>query len=85
MEYLSFILIILFLAFLLLLFARIEKRTKNKWRKTAYDLLEMEGPAREDIFKTIKYLRLYGGRIRRDKEFKQLIERLHDKLESLPE
>ena len=83
MEYLSFILIILFLVFLLFLCNRIEKGIKNKWRKTAYDILEMAKPDREEILKTIKHLRLYGGRIRRDKEFKQIIERLQDKLERL--
>jgi cbb3-type cytochrome oxidase subunit 3 len=85
MEYVVFILIILFLVFLLVLLSRIEKRTKNHWRKTAYAILEMKDPAREDILKTIKNLRLYGGRIKRDQEFKQLIERLQDKLEGLPE
>ena len=83
MEYLSFILIILFLVFLLFLCNRIEKGIKNKWRKTAFDILEMANPNKEDILKTIKHLRLYGGRIRRDKEFKQIIERLQDKLERL--
>ena len=76
MEYLTFILIVLFLVFLLVFLSRIEKRTKNKWRKSAYDILEMDIPAKEDIIKTIKYLRIYGGRYRRDKEFIQLIERL---------
>ena len=81
MEYLTFILVILFLAFLLFSLSRIEKRTKNRWRKTAYELLEKKKPAREDILNTIKNLRLYGGRFLRDKEFIQLIERLQSRLE----
>ena len=80
MEYLTFVLVILFLAFLLFVLARIEKGTKNKWRKTAYDLLEMKKPERVEVLKTIKHLRLYGGRIRKDKEFMQLISRLQDRL-----
>jgi len=83
MEYVIFILLILFLGFLLILIAGIDRRTKNKWRKTAYGLLENEHPDRKEIVKAIKNLRLYGGRIRRDKEFKQLITRLHDRLDSI--
>ena len=80
MEYVTFILLILFLGFLLVLLARIDRRTKNKWRKSAYDLLEIGNPDPQEIVKTIKHLRLYGGRIRRDKEFIQLITRLQEKL-----
>ena len=83
MEYLIFGLIILFLVFVLLLITRLDGRIKNKWRKSAYSLLEMANPDSEEIIKTIKNLRLYGGRIRRDKELKQLIARLHDKLASI--
>ena len=80
MEYLTFVLLILFLVFLLFVLARVEKGTKNKWRKTAYDLLETAKPDRAELLKTIKHLRLYGGRLRKDKEFMQLISRLQDKL-----
>jgi len=83
MEYVTFILLILFLAFLFILLTRVDKRTKNKWRKNAYDLLEMNRPDPEEVIKTIKYLRLYGGRIRRDKEFIQLVMRLQEKLDSI--
>ncbi len=83
MEYVPFILLILFLAFVLILIARIEKRTKNKWRKNAYSLLETAKPDPQEIIKTIKNVRLYGGRMRRDKEFKQLIARLQEKLDSI--
>jgi hypothetical protein len=85
MEYLTFILLIMFLVFLLFVIARIEKGTKNKWRKSAYDLLEAETPDQEELLKTIKHLRLYGGRIRKDKEFMQLISRLQDRLASIEE
>lgn len=83
MEYVPFILLILFLAFVLILLARIDKRTKNKWRKNAYSLLETAKPDPQEIIKTIKNVRLYGGRMRRDKEFKQLIARLQEKLDSI--
>lgn len=82
MEYVSFILVILVLIFLLYLLNRLDKRTKNKWRKSAYDLLEMENPDKNEVINTIKYLRLYGGRIRKDKEFVQLVARLQDKLDT---
>lgn len=83
MEYVAFVLLILFLALVLILLARLDRRTKNKWRKNAYDLLEMSNPDSEEIVKTIKNLRLYGGRIRRDKEFQQIISRLHEKLDAI--
>jgi len=83
MDYLVFILLILFLIFVLILLSRIDQRTRNKWRKSAYDLLEMEIPDREEVLKTIKHLRLYGGRIRRDKESQQLISRLHERLDAM--
>ena len=85
MEYVPLILMLLFLVFLLFLITGIDRRTKNKWRKTAYDMLEMETPEKEEVIKTIKYLRLYGGRLRKDKEFSQLISRLQDRLASLEE
>ena len=83
MEYVSFILVILALVFILYLLNRLDKRTKNKWRKNAYDLLEMHNPDKTEVINTIKYLRLYGGRIRKDKEFVQLIVRLQDKLDTM--
>ena len=83
MDYLSFILVIVFCAFLIYLLDRFDKRTKNKWRKNAYSLLGTDNPDPEEIIKTIKYLRLYGGRIRKDKEFLQLIARLQEKLDSV--
>ncbi len=83
MEYVTFILLILFLGFVLILVTRLDRRTKNKWRKNAYSLLETVKPDPEEIVKTIKNLRLYGGRIRQNKEFQQLIARLQDKLDSV--
>jgi len=81
MEYVAFVLLILFLALVLILLTRLDKRIRNKWRKNAYDLLEMGNPDPQEIVKTIKHLRLYGGRIRRNKECQQLISRLHEKLD----
>jgi hypothetical protein len=85
MEYVYFILFILALIGLLILVTKIDARVKNKWRKSAYNLLETESPNLEEIKKTIKGLRLYGGRWRKDKEFVQLVKRLQDKLETIRE
>ena len=62
---------------------RIEVRTKNKHKMTAYELLEEKNPDPKKIKDTIKMLRLYGGRFRRDQEFAQLITLLHDLLEEI--
>ena len=81
MDYLYFVLIIFALVAIIFLLRRSEKRLKNKYKKDAYRLLETPNPGRGEIIKTIKYLRLYGGRWRKDKEFIELVKRLVDKLD----
>jgi hypothetical protein len=80
-DYFFFIGIIIVLGGASFLLTRMEKKTKNKVKKEAYRLLDMPDPARADVIKSIKMIRLYGGRWFKDKEFKQIADRLIDKLE----
>jgi predicted membrane protein len=80
-DYFFFIAIILVLVGASLMLNRLEKKTKNKVKKEAYRLLDIPEPTRDEIIKNIKMIRLYGGRWFKDKEFKQLADRLIDKLE----
>jgi len=81
-DYFFFIGIILVLGAASYLLTRMEKKTKNKVKKEAYRLLDTPDAARADIIKSIKMIRLYGGRWFKDKEFKQIADRLIDKLEN---
>ncbi len=74
------ILLIAFLVFLLVMISKLDRRTKNKHKQDAYRMLEMSGPDPEAVKKTIKLLRLYGGRWRKDKECIELIQRLQEKI-----
>ena len=80
MDYVLFALLIIVLVGAVILLRRSDTRTKNKYKKAAYSLLDMPNPDPAKIKDTIKYLRLYGGRWRKDKEFVQLANRLLDKL-----
>jgi hypothetical protein len=62
---------------------RMDKRTKNRYKKDAYRLLDKPECTKQEVLQTIKMLRLYGGRFRKDKEFVQLCNRLIDKLEKI--
>jgi len=79
MEYFYFVLFILALIVILFLLFKYDARIKSRYKKTAYRLLEMSSPDVKEIRDTIKGLRLYGGRIRKDKETVELIKRLQDK------
>ena len=59
---------------------KLDARTKKKFKREAYKLLEDSSTEGKKIKDTIKGLRLYGGRWRKDKECVQLIERLQKKL-----
>jgi len=83
MDIAIFILILLALIATMYLLGQSEKKTKNKHKKEAYRLLDTPHPDRAEIVKTIKLLRLYGGRWRKDKEFIELIVRLQDRLKSI--
>jgi hypothetical protein len=80
-SYFAFIVIVLVLLAGWFLLNRLDKRTKNGYKKAAYRLLDTPNATRQEIIKTIKMLRLYGGRFRKDKEFMQLTDRLIDKLQ----
>jgi hypothetical protein len=82
-DYLVFILIIVALILIIYFLNRIEKRTKLNFIKTAYRLLEVINPTPKEIRDTIKGLRLYGGRLRKDKECIQLVKRLLEKLDTV--
>ena len=83
MDYVVFILIIIALILIIVLLNRVEKRTKLNYIKTAYRLLDDVNPTSKEIENTIKGLRLYGGRFRKDKECIQLVQRLIDKLNAI--
>jgi hypothetical protein len=79
MDYFLYALLILVLIAAAFYIHKIDTRIKNKYKKEAYRLLEMSAPSRKEIKDTIKGLRLYSGRIIRDKEAVQLINSLLDK------
>jgi hypothetical protein len=83
MDIVIFVLIIVGMVLLLVLLNRIEKKTKLNIKKTAYNLLEAVNPAPREIRDTIKSLRLYGGRFRKDKECIELVNRLIVKLDTV--
>ncbi len=79
-DIISFIAILLGLGALIYLLHRSEARTKNKYKLVAYKLLEKDNPDPVKIKECIKFLRIYGGRFRRDKEFDKLQTLLIDLL-----
>ena len=80
MDYFIFVLVLAFLVFIMFLLNKFDRMAKNKHRQKAYDLLETENPDPKELKDTIKSLRLYGGRFRKDQEFQKLIRELQDKL-----
>jgi len=81
MDYLWFILIVAVLIGLWWLTKRFDRAAKERWRRDAYRLLDLENPSQEEVKKVMKGLLLYGGRLRQDKEFLTLRQRLSKKLE----
>lgn len=61
------------------LIMRWEKRDKNKWKQKAANLLLTSDPDPGELRKTIKSLRLYAGRFRKDKEVIKLVTDLQDR------
>ena len=82
-EIIGFVLIIVVLGVAIWLLSRSEKRTKNKWKLAAYKLLEEKNPDPEKVKETIRFLRVYGGRISKDPEFTQLDGLLRDLLREI--
>jgi hypothetical protein len=83
MDYFCFALIILALVAAILLLRRADIKTKNKYKKDAYRLLETPNPDPKEIKNTLKFLNLYAGRWRKDQEFLELIRRLLEKLDNI--
>ena len=83
MDYLAFILFILALVGLFIFLRKLDAKDKNKFKKAAYNLLETSDPDPKEVKNTLRGLRLYGGKFRKDKEFMLLIKRLHDKYEGI--
>jgi hypothetical protein len=67
----------------LYLLHRSDVRTKNKHKMTAYNLLEKKDADPKKIKETIKLLRLYGGRWRKDPEIISLAGLLSDMLNEI--
>jgi hypothetical protein len=82
-DIIVFILIILAMGAVIYLLHRIEVKTKNKYKLIAYSLLEEKNTDPKKVKETIKMLRLYGGRFRKDHEFGQLQILLTDLLEKM--
>ena len=74
-----FILIILVLIGIMVFLSRMDTRTKNKYKTDAYELLELSDPDPKKVKDCLKGLRLYGGRIKKDKEARDLANRLSEK------
>jgi hypothetical protein len=81
MDYVYIALFIIVLVAALVGLSKLDNRTKKKYKREAYRLLESSGSEPKKVKDTIKGLRLYGGRWRKDKECSQLIERLQSKLQ----
>ena len=78
-----FIVIFLALVGIFILLHRSERKSKNKCKITAYNLLEENNPDPKKVKDTIRLLRLYSGRFRRDQEFIQLVKMLQDLLSEI--
>jgi hypothetical protein len=83
MDIFYFILIVAALGAILWLLHRSDVRTKNKYKLSAYKLLEENNPDPQKIRETLKMLHLYGGRFRKDHEFEQLQVQLGDLLREI--
>ena len=79
MDIALFVIIILALIGLFIFMMRWESRIKRRYKNKAKSLLDMGEPNPEDVRDTIKNLRLYAGRLKKDKEAYQLIRNLQDR------
>ena len=79
MDYLWFILMIAALVGAWILVNRFDKRAKERTRREAYRVLDMESPTDQEVKEALRGLSLYGGRLRKDKEFTELKDRLVQK------
>jgi hypothetical protein len=79
MDYVYFILVILVMVAVFIFLMRLDKKAKNSYKTDAYDLLEMDSADPKHLKNCIRGLRLYSGRIKKDKEATELVRRLIDK------
>ena len=79
MDCVYFVLVILGLVVIFILLVRMDRKAKNNYKTEAYGLLEESSPDPKTLKNCIRGLRLYSGHIKKDKEAKELINRLIDK------
>ena len=79
MDYFYFVLIILALIAVFIFLVRMDRRTKDRHKTEAYELLEDSSPDPEKVMNCVRMLRLYGGRVKKDPEARELVRRLQDK------
>ena len=79
MDYVWFALIVLALIGAWMLVNRIDRRAKERYRRDAYRILD-----KKEVKDTLRGLSLYGGRLKKDKEFDELKKRLYRKLGGRP-
>jgi hypothetical protein len=80
MDYVYMVLFILALVLALVGLNKFDARTKMRYKKEAYKLLEDSAPDGKKVKDTIKGLRMYSGKWRKDKESVMLVEKLQAKL-----
>ena len=79
MDIALFILFVAVLVGLFVFLMKWESRVKRRYKDKAISLLDMGDPNPNDVRDTIKNLRLYIGKIKKDKEARQLVRDLQDK------
>ena len=79
MDVLYFILFFLALAGIYYLINRWETGDKDNYKQKAARLLMTSDPDPKEVKNTIKFLRLYAGRIKKDKEAIKLMSDLQNK------
>ncbi len=79
MDYLLFALLILALIGAIVFLSKLDTKTKNKYKTQAYELLENSTPDPKVVKDTCRGLHLYSGRIKKDKEARELVKRLMEK------
>ena len=79
MDYVYFFLVILLLAGTFIFIIRLDRKAKNNYKTSAYELLETDSPDPKHLKDCVRGLRLYSGHLKKDKEAKDLVRRLLDK------
>ena len=79
MDLAIFIIVIVVLIGLFIFLRKWEYKIKTRYKDKAADLLDMGDPNPTEVRETIRCLRLYSGRIKKDKEAVGLVSRLQSK------